>query len=187
MHRYLGLLALILFGVEFVPAAEPAEYSVGVATQDITPKYAVRLSGFGSRRAESEGVTQRIFAKALAIGDKEPAVLISVDNLGVPANIRAEVAKRLQKQGVSEERLAICASHTHTAPMLTNVAPTLFGMPIPSSWPTRRRSPGPRGTPAQRPIPTRPSKLTPPPWPDNRRSPGLPGRPAQLRRPAPPP
>jgi putative membrane-bound dehydrogenase-like protein len=112
-------------------AAEPTEFPVGVATQDITPKYAVRLSGFGSRRTESEGVTQRIFAKALAIGDKEPAVLITVDNLGVPASIRAEVAKRLQKQGVAEERLAICASHTHTAPMLTNVAPTLFGMPIP--------------------------------------------------------
>src|SRR5579864_214896 len=132
MRSTLLLQAVILtFGPSMLAAAEPAEYHVGVATQDITPKYAVRLSGFGFRRTESEGVTQRIFAKALAIGDKEPAVLITVDNLGVPANIRAEIAKRLQKHGVSEERLAICASHTHTAPMLTNVAPTLFGMPIP--------------------------------------------------------
>ena len=42
-------------------------YRVGVAKVDITPDYPIRLNGFGSRRAESEGVTQRIWAKALAI------------------------------------------------------------------------------------------------------------------------
>jgi hypothetical protein len=45
-------------------------YQVGVAQVDITPDYPIRLSGFGFRRTESEGVTQRIWAKALAIQDK---------------------------------------------------------------------------------------------------------------------
>ena len=64
-----------------------AEYQVGVAQVDITPDYPVRLSGFGFRRSESEGVTQKIWAKALAISDGSngPAVIVCVDNVGIPA------------------------------------------------------------------------------------------------------
>jgi putative membrane-bound dehydrogenase-like protein len=114
--------------------AEPATtaYAVGVASIDITPPYPVRLSGFGFRRAESEGVTQRIWAKALVIDDGQPAVLLTVDNLGVPAYLAREVAARLAKKaGIRPGRLAVTATHTHTAPMLRRVAPTLFGQPIP--------------------------------------------------------
>jgi putative membrane-bound dehydrogenase-like protein len=113
------------------PAGTPDEYAVGVAQVDVTPTYPVRLSGFGFRRTESEGVTQRIWAKALAIDDGEPAVLITVDNLGIPAAMVRAVAGRLAKDGVRPERLAVTATHTHTAPMLRGVAPTLFGQPIP--------------------------------------------------------
>ena len=110
-------------------------YSVGVAQIDITPDYPVRLSGFGFRRTESEGVTQPIWAKALAISlDKAdpPVVLITLDNLGIPAAMFDEIAKRLANQtGLERSRLAINSSHTHTAPMLRGVAPTLFSGPIP--------------------------------------------------------
>src|SRR6516225_1730492 len=109
--------------------------SVGVARVDITPDYPVRLSGFGFRRTESEGVRQRIWAKALAIGadDDRPAVLIAVDNLGIPDPVTAEVAARLEKKAkLDPARLAITFTHTHTAPMLTGVCATLYGMPIPS-------------------------------------------------------
>ncbi|HSG71635.1 MAG TPA: hypothetical protein VLA12_14535, partial [Planctomycetaceae bacterium] len=51
--------------------AEPIRWTVGVATVDITPDYPVRLNGFGFRREESEGVRQRIHAKALAIGNSD--------------------------------------------------------------------------------------------------------------------
>ena len=114
--------------------AEPgaSTYTVGVAKIDITPAYPVRLSGFGFRRAESEGITQRIWAKALVIDDGQPAVLLTVDNLGVPAYLVKEVAARLAKKvGIRPERLAVTATHTHTAPMLQGVVPTLFGQSIP--------------------------------------------------------
>jgi putative membrane-bound dehydrogenase-like protein len=117
-----------------VSNAQPSAptYTVGVAKIDITPSYPVRLSGFGFRRAESEGITQRIWAKALVIDDGEPAVLLTVDNLGVPASLVQEVAACLAKKaGIRPERLAVTATHTHTAPMLRGVAPTLFGQPIP--------------------------------------------------------
>ena len=110
--------------------ADAQTLSVGVARVDITPDYGVRLSGFGFRRAESEGVTQKIWAKALAVADEKegPAVLIAADNLCVPDEITKEIASRLK---MKPERLAITASHTHTAPMLKNVCPTLFGTNIP--------------------------------------------------------
>jgi putative membrane-bound dehydrogenase-like protein len=118
-------------------SAEPADtYFAGVAQVDITPSYPVRLSGFGFRRAESEGVTQPIWAKALAVAQDrdKPALLITVDNLGIPDALVAEVAARLQKHvTLPRDRLAITATHTHTAPMLTGVAPTLFGEPIPAA------------------------------------------------------
>jgi putative membrane-bound dehydrogenase-like protein len=115
------------------PAA-PATYSVGVAKIDITPSFPVRLNGFAGRLEESIGVTQPIFAKALAIGtDAEgPALLITIDNLGIPADIAAKLAARLKaKANIAPQRIALSASHTHTAPMLTGANTTLFGVPIP--------------------------------------------------------
>jgi putative membrane-bound dehydrogenase-like protein len=113
---------------------KPETYQVGVAQIDITPDYPIRLSGFGFRRTESEGVTQRIWAKALAIEDKsgQPVVLITVDNCCVPAYLVNELASRLEKKaGLSHDRLSVTATHTHTAPMLKGMLATLFGMPIP--------------------------------------------------------
>ena len=56
---------------------------------------------------------------------------MTVDNTGVPAALREEVVRRLQRRQVVSERLAICSSHTHTAPCLSGNLPTLFGEPIP--------------------------------------------------------
>src|SRR5437660_2892686 len=119
MPLFAVLLALVLLLVSSneirAQRIEPQTYRVGVAKIDITPSYPVRLSGFGFRRAESEGVTQRIWAKALVIDDGTPAVLITVDNLGIPAAITEEVAARLEKKAqLRRERLAITATHTHT-------------------------------------------------------------------------
>lgn len=109
-------------------------YPVGLARVDATPSYPVRLSGFGFRRTESEGVTQRIWVKALAIGSDEdgPCVVFAVDNLFVPLWMTEELARRLSaKAGIRRDRLAVTATHTHTAPVLRGTVPTLFGMPIP--------------------------------------------------------
>jgi putative membrane-bound dehydrogenase-like protein len=132
MRSFLAVLALCLVPPLAANAGTADCYDVGVARIDITPSYPVRLSGFGFRRTESDGVTQRIWAKALAIDDGTLAVVVTVDNLGIPAAMTEAVAARLAKKAkLPGERFAITASHTHTAPMLRDVAPTLFGMPIP--------------------------------------------------------
>lgn len=109
---------------------------VGVARRDITPDYPIRLSGYGGRREPNKGIAQRIHAKALAFGgDSEvgPAILLTVDNCGIPAWIRSELLKRLAaKAPIKDERFTICSSHTHCAPMVSGILPNLFGMDIPA-------------------------------------------------------
>src|SRR2546429_7183866 len=118
------LSSIILIGT--VACGDGSELrQVGVAKIDVTPQYPIRLTGYAVRKTESEGVAQHLWAKALAIGSdgERPAILITVDNCGVPANVRDEVVARLKKvRRIVAERVAICSSHTHTGPMLKGFA-----------------------------------------------------------------
>src|SRR5258705_9713326 len=114
--------------------AADKEQLAGVAKIDITPEYPVRLTGYAARKTESQGVAQRIWARALAVGSNRdgPAILITVDNCGVPANVRDEVVKRLKKEKrIAPDHIAICSTHTHSAPWVRGFAPNIFGWPIP--------------------------------------------------------
>jgi putative membrane-bound dehydrogenase-like protein len=132
-NSFLVFLCFLLPGPS-VLGAKNSLIEIGVAKIDITPDYPIRLCGYAVRRKESEGIAQHLWAKALAIGsDKEgPAILITIDNTGVPASIRNEVAQRLSKKGIKSDRIALCSSHSHTAPCLAGNLPTLFGEPIPT-------------------------------------------------------
>ncbi len=116
---------------------------VGVAKVDVTPNYPVRLPGYASRKTESEGILQRLWAKALAIGGDEgdgPAVMLTLDNCGVPAHVTEEVAARLKaKAGINRDRVVICSSHTHTAPWLQGFLPLHYVEPIPPDHQTHIR------------------------------------------------
>jgi putative membrane-bound dehydrogenase-like protein len=130
-----GIAAVLVTCPSLAAAAEvPSEYLAGVAKVNITPAYPVRLNGFGGRRTESEGVSQPIWAKALAIGSDEqgPLVLIAVDNLGIRLPMVEEVAARLEKKAnVSRSRVAVVFSHSHTTPMVKGSSETIFSTPIP--------------------------------------------------------
>lgn len=119
------LVAASAFGTW--PSAVGQTIPVGVARVDITPEFPVRLTGYASRLTESEGVAERIWAKALAIGadgGEGPAVLLMVENCGVPAAMADEVGARLgAKARVKRERLAVCSTHTHTGPWLNGFLP----------------------------------------------------------------
>ena len=111
---------------------------VGVARIDITPDHPVRLAGYANRQTESEGVSQRIWAKALAIGGarETPVVLVMVENLGVSAAMTAQVAAQL---GLKPECLAVCATHIHTAPWLAGMIPLHSVAPIPAEHQERMK------------------------------------------------
>jgi hypothetical protein len=130
------VLAPLLLTLGSLPslAAKETFFSVGAAQVDITPDYPIWLNGYAAREKESEGVDQYIFAQALAIGGdkKSMTLLLTVDNVGVPASVRNEVAARLAKKaGLRDERFALCSTHAHTAPMLTGSIPNIFGTALP--------------------------------------------------------
>jgi hypothetical protein len=117
-----------------LPSAQAQLREVGVAKIDITPDYPIRLAGYAARKTESEGVAQHIWAKALALGTdvEQPAILITVDNCAVPVNVRDDLVERLARQRhIQPARVAICSSHTHSAPWLKGSLRNIFNGPIP--------------------------------------------------------
>ncbi|MFM8221444.1 MAG: dehydrogenase, partial [Planctomycetaceae bacterium] len=101
----------------------------------LTPQTPIRLSGFGGRREETGEVRQALRASALALsaGDEPPVVLLTLDAMAISYELVEQIASRVQKaSGLPPERLAVLCTHSHTAPMLTNVCPTLFSVPIPA-------------------------------------------------------
>ena len=126
-------------------AAAPQMVLVGAAKIDITPDYPVRLTGYGSRTKESEGVAQKIWAKALVIGgrvgkdanseqadDEAPVLMLAAENCGIQETMVDEVARRLaEKAGLKRERIVCCSTHTHSAPMVNGFAPFILGGTLP--------------------------------------------------------
>jgi neutral ceramidase len=129
-----GMLAAALGCAPIRHAADASPedvFPIGVSQIDITPDEPIRLAGYGSRTAPSEGIGQRLWAKAIAFGnDQRPAVLITADLVGVPRDVTEDVARRLQKRGLERAQLAVAVTHTHTGPSLTGVLPYIFGTPI---------------------------------------------------------
>ncbi|MEX2231471.1 MAG: neutral/alkaline non-lysosomal ceramidase N-terminal domain-containing protein [Cyclobacteriaceae bacterium] len=118
---------LLLTNISFAQHQGMADgmMEVGVARIDITPEGPIRLAGYGVRKkTESEGVLQRLGAKALALGNdaQGASILITVDLVGIPLHITTKLAERLsRKVGVKAEQLVICASHTHSGPEVGNL------------------------------------------------------------------
>lgn len=124
-------ICLLFTGCVF---AAPTRYSVGVARMDVTPSYPVRLAGYAVRSTECTNVFQRIWAKAIVLGkDRErPKVLITVDNCGVPINVRNSVVAELRRlKKIDPSNVTICSTHTHSAPMLQGYLTNLFIGPLP--------------------------------------------------------
>jgi hypothetical protein len=138
IRQWVELIAVVsLFWLGVPLAAEEATVPVGVASADITPGYPIRLTGYGNRQTESEGVASPLKARALAIGGDDeaaggPALLVAVDNSAVGAKITEEVAARLKTRvGLKRERFVVCSTHTHCGPALSSELAFIFGRPIP--------------------------------------------------------
>ncbi|HYF35370.1 MAG TPA: hypothetical protein VD994_08790 [Prosthecobacter sp.] len=134
LSQRLAVACILWLGCGPGPGAARAGWEAGAAAIDITPGHPVRLSGYGSRTSEHEGVAMPLHAKALALtwDQDSPNVILTVDNCGVPADMRAEVLARVNKAGwkLDDTRFSLHSSHTHCAPMLPGVLPFLFGQEL---------------------------------------------------------
>jgi neutral ceramidase len=127
-----GILLFVTFGCASAPPRNTPSnlVQVGVAEIDITPEEPIRLTGYGSRTVPSEGVRGKLWAKALAFGDRRPSVLIVADLVGVSRELTEGIARRLGKAGVDRPQVAISVTHTHTGPSIAGVLPHIFNSPI---------------------------------------------------------
>lgn len=105
------------------------QIQVGVGRIEITPEEPIRLSGYGGRQELPTGTAGQLWAKAIAMSDGQNSTLIvTLDLIGVPAWLKQEV---IDKLGMPESQVAICASHTHSGPHLKNVLDPIFMADIP--------------------------------------------------------
>jgi neutral ceramidase len=96
-------------------------WHAGVATVDITPEESLWMAGYARRSQPSQGVALPLHAKALALqpGRQTPAVLVTVDLLGVTARMTDSVAAQVRRRnGLSRADLLFNASHTHCGPIV---------------------------------------------------------------------
>lgn len=126
---FLCLLAMIGTAAHAGLSDEPTQTLVGLARVDITPETPIRLTGYGNRTTESEGVEQALWARAVAIGrdDQIPVVLVTLDLCGVPAELVDRAKARIESRvGLGPERVAVCVTHTHSGPAVNGYAPMIF-------------------------------------------------------------
>jgi neutral ceramidase len=101
--------------------AVAADYRAGAGRIDITPDGPIWLSGYAVRKKPSEGVLQRLSAKALALEDNRGSriVVVTTDLIGLPRHITDVVGARVEKQyGLERSGLLLNSSHTHTGPVV---------------------------------------------------------------------
>lgn len=100
-------------------AEQSSEWKVGVASAKITPDRRLHMAGYAARKEPAEGTEQDLFGKAIAIEDKEGnrVVLVTLDLIGVLAELRTKVVKQVQeKYQLPPHALLMNASHTHCGP-----------------------------------------------------------------------
>ncbi len=109
-------------------------FDVGIGVVNITPDYPIRLNGFGNRRDESEGVSQQIYARSIAIsqGDSPPLVLVVLDSLGIRTPMVDAAAKQLaDSHQLPRSNLAVTFSHSHCTPKVNGACDNIFSSAIP--------------------------------------------------------
>ena len=99
--------------------APALSWKVGTAVAKITPQRRLHMRGYSSRKTPAEGTEQELFGKAIAIedGQGQRVVFVTLDLIGVLAELRTAVASEAQRQfNLPPQRLLMNASHTHCGP-----------------------------------------------------------------------
>jgi hypothetical protein len=102
-------------------AFEDGTWRAGAASVDITPRTSLWMAGFAARKEAARGTALPLHAKALALraGATPPAVLVTVDLLGVTARLTSRLAAIVrERHGLERRQLLVNASHTHCGPVV---------------------------------------------------------------------
>ncbi|HID22886.1 MAG TPA: hypothetical protein EYP14_10875, partial [Planctomycetaceae bacterium] len=109
--------------------SEP-QWRAGTASVVITPQKNMWMAGYAARKKPSEGKVHELFAKALALADRSGnrLVILTVDLIGIPKELRAAVEEALKERyNLPPECLLMNASHTHCGPEIRMAVPDRYG------------------------------------------------------------
>lgn len=126
-RRFIAVGVTCLVLVFSCSAAIAGELNAGVAVVDLTPPLELKspLGGYGARmNRPAEGVHDRIFAKAMVIGDgPRKFALVTADMLGFPPPLKSAVLDKLANKGWSAEQVLLLPSHSHTSIEMNAINP----------------------------------------------------------------
>ncbi|HEX2475179.1 MAG TPA: neutral/alkaline non-lysosomal ceramidase N-terminal domain-containing protein [Lacipirellulaceae bacterium] len=129
------LVVFILVGATSDLAAD-TPWHAGFARVDATPRGPVRMAGYGGRDHPSEGVDTPLYVRAAALqhGEGPRHVLISVDTIGLPGSLVAELMQQIeQRHNLSRQRIVVTCTHTHCAPDLVSELSNIFAVDLTES------------------------------------------------------
>ncbi len=98
-----------------------SDFRAGTARIKITPPLPMWLSGYAARTRPADSVLLDLWAKALVIEDGRGGrtALVTMDLIGLPANVTESVAARAKsKYGLERSQLLLNSSHTHSGPIV---------------------------------------------------------------------
>jgi hypothetical protein len=96
-------------------------WQAGAASVVITPEKLMWMSGYGNRDKPAEGKLHDLWAKALVLedGDRNRAVLVSLDVVGIDRQVSLAICSELEKKyGLKRSQVALNCSHTHCGPVV---------------------------------------------------------------------
>src|SRR5262245_57182519 len=114
-------LCLIVF-IAVEANAQDTDWKVGLAQVKITPQQPLFMAGYASRDRPFEKVTADLYAKAMALEDRDGhlAVIVTTHLIGLSAAIAEPISSRLaQRVGLKREQILLNSSHIHTGPTLS--------------------------------------------------------------------
>ena len=132
---WLSISTVLVFVFLVAECARSQEsWEAGVAKSDITPKEAVRLSGYAARSKPTSEVDDRLHVRAMYLkhsSNPKPLLLISIDAIGVAPWMTKTISEQIQKDfGIARAQMVICTTHSHTAPHIDGALNNLFSGPL---------------------------------------------------------
>ena len=121
---------VVLIAIGTLTGAEPS-WQAGFAKAKITPEPGLWMAGYAARDHAAEGTMHDLWVKALALADNDghKGVLVSLDLLGLPESMYANVCSKAKKQcGLDASQIMLCASHTHCGPVLRGALYDIYPM-----------------------------------------------------------
>src|SRR5262249_11628626 len=88
----------LVAGLERQLEAQQTEWKIGLAKARITPEQPIRMAGYSDRTQPSQSVSSDLYAKALALEDRDGnrALLITADIIGFTQRLAEPIYQRLK-------------------------------------------------------------------------------------------